>query len=150
MSSCKAERPPESPPSPSAPGRTWHGAGAIWQIFGEVPSRSNRKSPHPRLRTVSSRCPMTRLLWVAHLSDVRHAGASVTFPYHAFRGWFPSSPFSLSVLENHKETPCCSWNSCQRDSSGIEHMEPCPLHKQRCCYFQLNGLLSLPAWVLLA
>lgn len=100
------------------------------------------------MRTFSSRRPVTRLLWVARLPDVRHAAASVTFPYHASHGWFSSSPFSLSVLENHKETPCCSWNSCQRDSSGIEHMEPSvSLHKQRCCYFQLSGLLSLPAWV---
>lgn len=61
-------------------------------------------------------------------SEARRTQASATFrhcfPSDAFDCWFYSSPFSLSVLENHKETPRCSWNSCQRDSSRIERTAP--------------------------
>lgn len=96
-------------------------AGASWQILGEVPSKSNRKYLLPCLRDLLWQCLVTRLLWVAHLREVRHAVTSVTLLCHASHGWFYSSPFSLSVLENHKETPGCSWNSRRCDSGGIEH-----------------------------
>lgn len=59
---------------------------------------------------------------------------------------FHSSPFSLSVLENHKETPHCSWNSCQRDSSRIEHMALGSHTNKDIATFSWRASSLLPAW----
>lgn len=102
------------------------GIGTMQRLLGKylVKSLPNQTGSPCTLACGSSL--VTRLLWVAHLREVRHAVTSVTLLCHASHCWFSSSPFSLSVLENHKETPCCSWNSCRCDSGGIEHMELCP------------------------
>ena len=90
--------------------------------------------PLPRDDPGGDSIPWPPSLWAvltpgdAAALHAEHASASTTFqrcfPSDAFDCWFYSSPFSLSVLENHKETPRCSWKSCQHDSNRLEHMAP--------------------------
>lgn len=68
------------------------------------------------------------------------------FPSDAVDCWFYSSPFSLSVSENHKETPRCSWNCCQRDSSRIEHMALSSHTNKDVATFSAMASFLLPAW----
>lgn len=80
----------------------------------------------------------------------RHTQTAASLPHclpsDAFDCWFYSSPFSLSVLENHKETPRCSWNSCQRDSSRIEHMALSFHTNKDIATFSALASFLLPAW----
>lgn len=86
--------------------------------------------------------------------DAEHVEAPATFrhcfPPDAFDCWFYSSPFSLSVLENHKETPRCSCKSCQCDSSRIEHMVPSSGTNKDIATFSAVASFLLPAWPPLA
>lgn len=141
---------------PSAHDRTWLNVGAAPQIFVEFPSESNRKPSYPCLgmmlvETAFPDHPVCELTpGDAAALHAEHASASTTFqrcfPSDALDCWFYSSPFSLSVLENHKETPRCSWKSCQHDSNRLEHMAPSSRTNKDVATSSSVASLPLPAW----